>query len=101
MCRKKNAGFSVFVLILANMFPLGGVLTMGWQVFPIMLLFGRQSMAGTEFLPLRTLVQIMQEQKIHLAAFSLFLSHGFSFFWNFLKKREYLTTTPQQLMMQP
>ncbi len=39
MPEKEHAGFSVIVLILANLVPIAGVLTMGWQVFPIMLLF--------------------------------------------------------------
>lgn len=47
------------------------------------------------------ITQTLQQQHLILAVVGLFVSHAFSFAWNYLHKGEYRTASVQQLMMQP
>lgn len=44
---------------------------------------------------------VARDPQILLIAVLLFVSHGISFFFNFLGRREYLNTTPMKQMFQP
>ena len=147
---------SVVALILVNLFPMFGVLFMGWDVFPIMLLFwsenvvvgfynvlrmitcqlqDRQSWIMKVFLipffivhyggftaghgvfvialfgqpffkdavgpRLDVLLRLIWEYNLLYAILSIFLSHGYSFVMNYLRKGEYRRYTLQKLMMSP
>lgn len=152
-------------LLLANLFPLAGVLFWGWEVFPLMLLFWLENvvvgifnllrilLAGREAGPFAlklflipfftvhygmfTLVHgifvfalfggvmfpdanpnpvspedlfegnwlvlesVVWQYHLQWAVLALFLSHGFSFVYNYLGKGEYRRTNLGQLMSAP
>jgi hypothetical protein len=139
---------------LANLVPIIGVYTFGWQVFPILLffwienvvigvfnilkmlrcqgrdagiskwfmafffmihygaftmahgvvlltIFGKNVGSADSGLPLNVIIEIIRSQQIWLAALSILISHGFSFIWNYLGKKEYLTSSLGELMTLP
>jgi len=142
--------FSVWLIIIANLIPLLGVIILDWSLLHIMVLFWAESAVigfynifkmfkvsplvslfmapfftihyggfmtahlififaffGSEnlfqnsasFFPIEGLLQILPE--IYFAIFALILSHGFSFFYNFMHKRELEKLTLEKLMTTP
>jgi Family of unknown function (DUF6498) len=145
---------SIGALLLANAFPIAGVLFLGWTVFPLVLLYWLEnvivgafnvakmvlarpgdplSWAGKAFIIPFFIVHFGGFTYVHgvlllaffgpkpLAPFSLLqavpaviaanhlgwgvvnlaVSHGFSFFWNYLRNGEYRQATLTTLMGQP
>ena len=156
MKNKPSKLSSIIALITVNLFPVFGVLFMGWNVFPIMLLywsenviigfynvlrmivcspkknegwfvklflvpffiihyggftlghgaviitfFGQSYFEGAAGPRLDILLQIVREYGLPYAMLSIFLSHGYSFVMNFLRKGEYKQISLQKLMMAP
>jgi hypothetical protein len=156
MKNKPSKLSSIIALITVNLFPVFGVLFMGWNVFPLMLLywsenviigfynvlrmavctpqkneswfiklflipffiihyggftlghcaviitfFGKSFFEGAAGPRLDILLHIIREYGLPYAALSIFLSHGYSFVMNFLRKGEYKRIPIQKLMMAP
>ncbi|MBM3254859.1 MAG: hypothetical protein FJZ08_00970 [Candidatus Omnitrophica bacterium] len=141
---------SVVALILANLFPLFGVLVLGWRLFPIMFLYWSES-AIVGFFNILKIIKAqgttpgnftindqpaskldkcsiilffimhygifmtvhggfifalfgpadMRFWELAGALLFLFVSHGLSYIYNFLKEGEYKVFSPSQLLMQP
>ncbi len=143
------------VLILVNLIPLGGVLLLAWEVFPVVLLYWLENvvvgvfnvarfvwatpndvgrwlaklfmipffifhygmftlihgvfvfaifggdLSGGEFISVAVVRSALIEYGIVYAALALFASHGFSFFWNYIRKGEYRRAELEKLMQQP
>ncbi len=144
------------ILILANLFPVYGVIFLKWDVFPLLLLFwienviigffnifrmifavpeessnwigklfvipfftfhygmftavhgifvialfGGESFRSSGFPGINTVFQIVVEYHLGFIILILFLSHGFSFLWNYIKKGEYRNATLKNLMGKP
>jgi hypothetical protein len=147
---------SAVVLILANLIPVYGVAFLGWEVFPIILLFwfenvvigfynalkmafarpadvgrwigkvfmipffsfhygmfcfvhgifvvvlfGRGATESLDNPGVAMFVGALAGAGVTWAAVALFLSHGFSFAWNYVGKGEYRRATLENLMKQP
>ncbi|MDD5643976.1 MAG: DUF6498-containing protein [bacterium] len=67
----------------------------------IIVLFGRESLKHSPFSDTGRIIQIVKSEDLTYAIFVLFLSHAFSYFWNFVGKKEYLKYTPEELMTKP
>ncbi len=143
------------ILVLANLIPLGGVLLLAWEVFPVVLLYWLENvivgvynvarliwarpndvgrwvaklfmipfftfhygmftlvhgvfvfaifggdLSGGEFISVTVIRAALSEYGIVYAALALFASHGFSFFWNYIRMGEYRRVELQKLMQQP
>jgi len=140
--------------LLANALPIGGVLFLGWGVFPLVLLYWLENVivgafnvakllvaqprepaywAGKLFLVpffavhfggftyvhgvlvvallgpkgtnafdlVGTIPGVIRDNHLGWAVASLVLSHGLSFFWNYLQSGEYQRASLNVLMMQP
>jgi len=140
---------SLVVLLLANAFPIAGVLFLGWGVFPLVLLYWLENVivggfnvaklllaqprepaywAGKLFLVpffvvhfggftyvhgvlvvallgpkgvnafdiLGTIPGVIRDNHLGWAVASLVLSHGLSFFWNYIKNGEYQRASPKR-----
>lgn len=138
---------ALILLILVNLFPLYGVLVLGWSLFSILFLYWAESFAigffalfkitksqGTGkvnlsgvpvtnvptsglpfffllhyglfmFVHLVFIFAFFWPPDVHFSALfviaSFFLSHGLSFWQNFLGNREYASFSPEQSMMAP
>ena len=145
---------SLLALLLANAFPIVGVLFLGWTVFPLVLLYWLENVvvgafnvarlllaqprepaywAGKLFLIpffvvhfgmftyihgvlvvalfgptgtkpfdlLETVPPAIRANHLGWAVASLVASHGFSFYWNYLRNGEYQRASLNALMMQP
>jgi hypothetical protein len=147
---------SAVVLILANFIPIYGVAFLGWEVFPIVLLFwfenvvigfynalkmafarptdvgrwigkvfmipffsfhygmfcfvhgifvvvlfGQGTMESLDDPGVGMFVAALSGAGVLWAALALFLSHGFSFAWNYVRRGEYRRATLENLMKQP
>ena len=146
---------SIIFLSIANLFPIYGVLFLGWEVFIILFLFWMENLIIGFFNILRMLVvspenpikwlaklflipfftfhygmftmihglfviflfggeniksglpdvnlimHIITKYHLTFAALALFLSHGFSFLYNYIGKFEYQKVSLQQLMGKP
>jgi len=62
----------------------------------VFVMFGGSSFAGPS-----TVLHSLREQSIFYPALALIVSHGFSFFWNYLGKGEYRTASLPLLMFGP
>src|SRR5437867_7665046 len=76
---------SAVLLLVANAAPLVGVLLHHWTVFAV----------------LPVVFAAIKEQHLAYAVVALVLSHGFSFFHNYVAGGEYQRINLQQLMAQP
>jgi hypothetical protein len=147
---------SAWVLLIANLVPVAGVLFFGWELLPVMLLFWLENVFVGFFNVLRiinagrggaekfflvpffivhyggfcavhglfvlvlfgegvlkefglmsgfpgpqALSTLIAEYSLMPGVIALFLSHGFSFFSNYLGQGEYREAEPQQLMLAP
>jgi hypothetical protein len=147
---------SAWVLLIANLVPVAGVLFFGWELLPVMLLFWLENVFVGFFNVLRlastvrggaekfalipffivhyggfcaghglfvmlmfgenvlkefglmggfpgpaALSTLIAEYGLVPAAIALFVSHGFSYFSNYLGKGEYLEAEPNRLMFAP
>src|SRR5437016_14453263 len=145
---------SLLALVLANAFPIVGVLFLGWTVFPLVLLYWLENVvvgafnvaklllaqprdpirwAGKLFLVpffivhfggftyihgvlvvaffgpkgtqpfdlVPTVLDAIRANQLGWGVASLVLSHGLSFFWNYLKNGEYQRASLNALMGQP
>ena len=145
---------SLIALIVANAFPIVGVLFLGWQVFPLVLLYWLENVvvggynvakmllahprepiywAGKAFLipffivhfggftyvhgmlivaffgpkgpsPFDLVPQVLsaiRDNQLGWGVVSLVASHGFSFYWNYLRNGEYQRASLNVLMGQP
>lgn len=154
----QQRGFSpsLAVLVLANLIPVYGVVALGWEVFPLLLLFWTENVIigvfnvlrmliakpdspgmwvakvflipffcvhygmftfihgvfvvgffggwfrqGAEFPGPHTFVQLIQDLGLDWAVLGLFLSHGFSFAYNYLYRGEFKRVDAHTLMGQP
>lgn len=81
-----------------------GMFTAIHGIFVFALFGGMENdiVAGNSFLPDPGMVwQTMVDQGLAFAAAALFLSHGFSFWWNYMRAGENQRTSLDQLMQQP
>lgn len=147
---------SLLVLVLANLIPVYGVVALGWEVFPLLLLFWSENLIIGVFNILRilfaapnnpvmwlgkaflipffcfhygmftyghglfvvgffggwfrqdadfprpyTFLQLIQNLGLEWAVLGLFLSHAFSFAYNYLYRGEFKRVDPLTLMEQP
>jgi hypothetical protein len=145
---------SLVALLVANVFPIAGVLFLGWSAFPLVLLYWLENVvvggfnvaklllahprevaywAGKLFLVpffvvhfgmftyihgvlvvallgpkgtqpfdmLGTVPPLIRANHLGWAVVGLLVSHGLSFFWNYLKNGEYQRASLNSLMMQP
>ena len=145
---------SLLALLLANAFPIVGVLFLGWTVFPLVLLYWLENVVvgafnvarlllaqprepvywavklflipffvvhfgmftyihgalvlalfgpkGTRpFELLETVPPAIRANHLGWAVASLMVSHGLSFYWNYLRNGEYQRASLNALMMQP
>ncbi len=145
---------SLFALLLANAFPIAGVLFLGWTVFPLVLLYWLENVVvggfnvakmllaqprqpvywlGKAFLIpffivhfggftyihgvlvvaffgpkgpdpfnlIPTVLSAIRANQLGWGVASLVASHGFSFYWNYLKNGEYQRASLNALMGQP
>lgn len=147
---------SAVALILANFVPIYGVLLLGWEAFPVILLFwfenvvigfynvlkilfarpddigrwvgkvfmvpfftfhygmfcfvhgifvvalfGGGTTEGLNNPGLGMFVEVLAGAGVAWGAVALFLSHGFSFAWNYVRSGEYRRATMENLMKQP
>lgn len=147
---------SLAILVLANLIPVYGVLALGWEVFPLLLLFWTENVIigvfnvlrmllakpdspgmwvakvflipffcvhygmftfihgvfvvgffggwfrqGAEFPGPHTFVQLIRDLGLDWAVLGLFLSHGFSFAYNYLYRGEFKRVDAHMLMDQP
>ena len=145
---------SLLALVLANAFPIVGVLFLGWTVFPLVLLYWLENVVvgafnvarlllaqprepvywtvklflipffvvhfgmftyihgvlvlalfgpkGTRpFELLETVPPAIRANHLGWAVASLMVSHGLSFYWNYLRNGEYQRASLNALMMQP
>ena len=145
---------SLLALVLANAFPVVGVLFLGWTVFPLVLLYWLENVVvgafnvarllfaqprepvywavklflipffvvhfgmftyihgvlvlalfgpkGTRpFELLETVPPAIRANHLGWAVASLMVSHGLSFYWNYLRNGEYQRASLNALMMQP
>lgn len=152
----RNKPSSLLILILVHLYPIAGVLLMGWDVFPIMFLFWSENVIigfynvlrlltcrpkekigwfariftiiffivhyggftiGHAFFvialfarhilvdapgpKLEVLMQTLWQYKLPYAMLALFISHGYSFFVNYLGKGEYRRYNVGTLMKLP
>lgn len=67
----------------------------------IVTFFGQPYFEGVSGPRLEILWQIVRQYGLPYAMLSIFLSHGYSFVMNFLRKGEYKQVTLQRLMMRP
>ncbi|MFC1898607.1 DUF6498-containing protein [Candidatus Cloacimonadota bacterium] len=67
----------------------------------VVLLFGSESMHFSGLPGLETVVQIINTFHLEYVALMLFLSHGFSFLWNYVGKKEYKSAELKTLMARP
>ena len=87
--------------VLAPFFALHyGLFTAGHGLF-VFTLFGQGQVKITGMFDIGGLVGIVHERGLYLALVALVLSHGFSFFANYLKGGEYRTVSLKTLMHQP
>jgi hypothetical protein len=77
-----------------------GIFTLGHGAVLIGIL-GQSYFAGANGPRLDILVNIIQEYGLFYAMLSIFLSHGYSFVMNYLRKEEYKRIGLQKLMMRP
>ena len=147
---------SVIALVLANAFPIIGVLFLGWTVFPLLLLywlenvvvggftvlkmasahpadpiywagklfmipffivhfggftyvhgslliafFGPKGINSHAFDLLSIVPAAIRDNQLQWGVLGLVASHGFSFFWNYVRNGEYQRAALQQLMAAP
>ncbi len=147
---------SVLALVAANLVPIYGAVFMGWDVFPILLLFwmenvivgvfnvlqmllaspsdpmawaakmfmipfftihygmftfvhgifvialfGRQAMPESRFPDAGTFLHVITQNHLGYAALALFLSHAFSYAWNYIGGGEYRRANVPSLMVAP
>ncbi len=67
----------------------------------VIILFGSKTMNFSGPVAPETFLQIVQLNKLGYVAFMLFISHGFSFLWNYIGKKEYETSDLSTLMTKP
>ncbi len=67
----------------------------------VMLIFGSKAIQFKGFPDIDVFLNILQMNDLDWIALCLFLSHGFSFLWNYIGKKEYETTDLKTLMGKP
>ena len=77
-----------------------GIFTAVHGIF-VIILFGSKTMNFSGPVAPETFLQIVQLNKLGYVAFMLFISHGFSFLWNYIGKKEYETSDLSTLMTKP
>lgn len=76
-----------------------GMFTAGHGVF-VIAIFGQGLIEKTGPNP-QLLLSIISNHNLDIALLALFISHGFSFYVNYIRKGEYRTMSLQDLMMRP
>lgn len=81
-----------------------GMFTVGHGIF-LFAMFGKEAMpetqSGQSVEATRLIEYLILEQHLVWPLIALFLSHGFSFIYNFIVKGEFLQKTPGDLMLAP
>jgi hypothetical protein len=67
----------------------------------VIILFGSKTIHFSGFPNASDFIQVIQMSKLSLAALMMFLSHGFSFLWNYVAKKEYEKIGIKTLMIKP
>jgi Family of unknown function (DUF6498) len=77
-----------------------GIFTVVHGIF-VFVLFGSKTIQFSGFPGPELLLELLSMNNLSYVAMSLFLSHGFSFLWNYIGKKEYETTDLKTLMGKP
>ncbi len=67
----------------------------------VIALFGHKPFKNSPLSDLNQIIHIIKSEDLIYAVLILFLSHAFSFLWNFIGQKEYAKTTPEELMTRP
>lgn len=101
MCQPQNGANWLGKLFLIPFFTFHyGMFTAVHGIF-VIVLFGSQSLHSSGFPNLHIFQEIIKMNNLQYAALLLFLSHGFSFLWNYLGNKEYEKISLQSLMAKP
>lgn len=67
----------------------------------VIVLFGHEPFKNSPLSDINQIIYIIKSEDLIYAVLILFLSHTFSFLWNFIGQKEYEKTTPEELMLRP
>src|SRR3989338_6348873 len=86
MSKRTSSQISLIALMVANSVPLWGVLFYGWDLFQILFIYWLESAIVGFY---NIFKMIIVDKLLSIIFVPLFVSHGVSFFYNFLGKQEY------------